>query len=343
MAKKTNKKQQALSDMIENAKIDSLSVTRYTYDAWKKCYPNSDEKEWMVRTMPKSTLDFFAGMIMQLEGDDESKVSKYDELKMKLVTLDDEYFNWLGNRKNTSTMRAKYAEQVSDNDATRLAKKNGMNYTYSICVYPMTIIPDQMKKRSISEQSRLAFESYLKKIFKELDICVIPKLIHIEEVELREEELANIGEEYFKTGKINSLSRWKQDNVDKEQIDLYGFPIVFRETHDRMTFSIVNDMGNDEYFLKREMNEIAFTKEAFEMLGIEINPILDSDELKLIKKDLNISREPKDNFLEFLVGSWEIEEHYAMFLEEYNNVLQTVAASMKTIDMSGIGPNRWRF
>ena len=235
------------------------------------------------------------------------------------------------------------AEQVSDDDATRLAKKNGMNYTYSICVYPMTIIPDQMKKRSISEQSRLAFESYLKKIFKELDICVIPKLIHIEEVELREEELANIGEEYFKTGKINSLSRWKQDNVDKEQIDLYGFPIVFREAHDRMTFSVVNDMGNDEYFLKREMNEIAFTKEAFEMLGIEINPILDSDELKLIKKDLNISREPKDNFLEFLVGSWEIEEHYAMFLEEYNNVLQTVAASMKTIDMSGIGPNRWRF
>lgn len=344
MAKKTNKKQETLANTVENIPMQSLAVTRYTYDTWMKCYPDSNREEWLSRTMPKSALDFFSGMIMQLEGEDGDKEGKYDELDIKLVTLDEEYFDWLGDRKNTSEMRAKYADQVSENDAARLAKKNEMNYTYSICVYPMTIIPNEMKKRSISEKSRLAFENYLKKVFKGLDICVIPKLIHIEEVELREEEIANIGESYFKTGKVNQLSRWKQDNVDKEQIDLYGFPIVFREAHNYMVFSVMNDIASDENFVKREMNEVALTKDVFDVLEIkDLKPILESEELQLIKKDLGVAREPKDNFLEFLVGSWEIEEHYAMFLEEYNNVLQQVVSSMDTVDLTGIGPNRWRF
>jgi hypothetical protein len=109
---------------------------------------------------------------------------------------------------------------------------------------------------------------------------------------------------------------------------------------------------NDErrYLLKEE-NIIYLQKLSvlyrviiFDVLGItNIKPILESEELQLIKKDLGVAREPKENFLEFLVGSWEIEEHYAMFLEEYNNVLQSVMDSVNTMDLTGIGPNRWRF
>lgn len=119
MGKKTDSKRyKDVRDLVPA--ITSFNVTRYTWDAWKKCYPTSTKDEWETVTMPESVALFLDHM------------PDYDELvddgvAVEVVTLDDEYFEWLGGRKNTSDMRAKYAESIHPDEATRLMMKNGLD------------------------------------------------------------------------------------------------------------------------------------------------------------------------------------------------------------------------
>lgn len=113
--------------------VKSLSVTRYTKKAWEKCYPKASAAEWEILTKPYSVAEF-AGSFMN-EFSSENMPST-----CRVVTIDEEYFEWLGNRENTNRARADYAQSVSDKDALRLLKKNDFDLETSYLFLPICII-----------------------------------------------------------------------------------------------------------------------------------------------------------------------------------------------------------
>ena len=126
----------------DEQKLKLACCTRYTYEAWMKCYPNSNYEEWKEITKPNSLMDFYYGLLDAMEVEEP-------EFDVKVVTLDDEYFSWLGNKENTEANRAKYAETTSEEDATRLMKKNRMDKIAGLYFVPAIFFP-QSKSDTVS-------------------------------------------------------------------------------------------------------------------------------------------------------------------------------------------------
>ena len=153
--------------------ISKNFITRYSKDAWLKCYPESSEEEWEERQTPDSLYDY-----IDLQ---EYLLDKEFENPIKIVTLDEEYFDWLGNKENNYKSRLEYAYLVSDEDAYRLLKKNNFDKEEMIRLMPVIIIKDNsissdVSKLELPDDYRQLIENNYKKSL-ECDVCVSPFLI----------------------------------------------------------------------------------------------------------------------------------------------------------------------
>ena len=300
----------------EVAPYGKMSLTRYSYEAWMKCYPDSNYDEWEYSTEPTSLLEYIAGQMERLE---KEQNIIYDELPTKVVVLDDEYFEWIGQKTNTSDMRAEYAKYVSEEDALRLAKKNNLHYSYELYLYPVLLFKTAMRKNMIlTRNTQMEFIKYLKQISPTLDIYALPYVLTISDIDERYDEAINMAKTYFETGIHIEHDEWVlRKNNCKNRLDMYFIPVVTRETHDSMVL-IPEEMISDENVLTRALDMITMNREGLNKEGLKsVQPLAKTKFANSVKNDLNIML-PNDELYHFLINTWEVYDCYEEFVEEVN-------------------------
>lgn len=297
---------------MENDKLNFISTTRYAFDTWKKLFPESDKSEWEKKTRPNDLVDFVCMIHDDMMTNVPGKVA--NNYQMRVVTLDDEYLEWLGDREDNNETRTLYVRDIPDADCDRIAKENGLNYTYNVCLYPIYLSVDEFvagENRFLSKTTRKEFESYLKLISPKSDVYVLPYCLDMEYAVDHEEEIINLAKHYFSTGKEIERFGWRKvQREDFNELVVYSIPIVFRETHDSMIFT-PNYLLDASNGVERNVDDISMNKEFFDSYGvIGVPEFLDTDLPKKIKKDLKMFLSEDDDYDDFLVATFNVVDFY---------------------------------
>ena len=108
-----------------------IDAVRFTYDAWMKCFPESDMEEWKFENDPMTLNDYVENVMTDTELDLKQELP---DTVVKIITFDDEYFKWLKNQsydckcpEDYQMHIAEYRDQVTSQTALRLLRKNNMN------------------------------------------------------------------------------------------------------------------------------------------------------------------------------------------------------------------------
>ena len=96
----------------------SVLITRYTQDAWEKV-TGKTESEWQVMTFATNAI-YSANILLA-----EQNMNAKDFSEIRMITIDQEYFDWLeaNNLKESTKNRSLYCVSMSEEKATELMKK----------------------------------------------------------------------------------------------------------------------------------------------------------------------------------------------------------------------------
>lgn len=303
---------------FEDFAVDYINVIRYTRDAWDAFFPD-DASEWKYVSNPNSVLDFID--VQQKLMEDNLGYANED-IPIKIVTIDDEYFKWLGENEDSSTTRLEYCNSIDEYKAMELAKKHDMQYSYTACFFPLILLPDDLEssKKRLTRQTQEAFQKYIKTITPALDVYVAPFLVDFRMIEEAEDDIIEIAKIEFDGGKAPIPEKFKKVVIGEEPFLMCGIPIVFKEVHDTMVF-VPSEIYSDEMIRVRALNNITMSEDFFEAFDItSINPFIESHLPKMIHDDLEMNEE-SDSFFDFWVAVWDVPG----FVEEISAALHAEA------------------
>ena len=119
-----------------------LKTTRYTKEAWEKIFPKKSLVKWKRTTNPGNIREFVESYIELLL----SNKHKLDGTeKISVVTIDEEYFNWLedNDKQDSEKAREEYAYSINDDEAFHLLCKHKENNILKSIYIPFVIfLPD---------------------------------------------------------------------------------------------------------------------------------------------------------------------------------------------------------
>ena len=251
--------------------ISQYNITRYTLDAWIKTYPNGTVKEWEEVTNPNSFSLFLGLHKCELEEILMERTMILPETRV--VTIDDEYFEWLKKEglENTRENRMDYINHVVDDDnATRLMKKHGWDVEYFTLGIPLVVFHS---KDNIPKYTRYMFQAdvvkklkeYLEKIFGQGNIFLSRYILNLEDYPENAERFQDIAKISFESGATVQLGKWEEQHVDEESgIQLLIIPFVFRHTFE-------SAKNNLNIFFGDYKNSPSFglDRDALDELGLE--------------------------------------------------------------------------
>ena len=298
--------------------VDYLSVIRYTKEKWDEIFPE-DAEEWAYISNPDSVLDFIDVQQHLME---QNIGFANESIPLKIVVLDDEYNTWLDGDEDTPSARLSYCDSVTVDDALRLAQKHDMQYSYTLCMFPLVILPDDLesKKKKLNRQTQEAFQKYLKAITPNLDVYVAPFLVDFRKIEEVESEIIAIAKQEMSGSKATTPECFKTIEIGSDPFMLCGIPIVFRETHDTMVF-VPEQLYTEDTIRTRALNHIIMSEEFLEDFNItEIKPFLQSHLPEMIHDDLELY-EDNTSFFDFFVAIWDVPE----FVVEITEALKAEA------------------
>lgn len=303
---------------FESFTVDYINVIRYTRDAWDKFFPE-DSEEWKYVSNPNSVLDFID--VQQKLMEDNLGYANED-IPIKIVTIDDEYFDWLGDREDSTSTRLEYCDSIDAEKAMELAEKYDMQYSYTACFFPLILLPDDLEnaKKRLTRKTQEEFEKYIKTITPDLDVFVAPFLVDFRKIEDSEDEIIEIAKMEFEGSKAPVPEKFKRVDIGDEPFVVCGIPIVFKEVHDTMIF-VPNEIYSDDMIRIRALNNITMSEDFFEAFDIdEIKPFVESHLPKMIHDDFEMNEE-SNSFFDFWVAVWDIPG----FVEEISAALHEEA------------------
>jgi hypothetical protein len=119
--------------------MNAMNFAMYNDDSYFKCFPNESEEEF-VKAM--------FGLDLEQKIEVSAKATKEIIKEVRMIIIDDEYFEWLANtmKTNTEENRSAYMQLISDEDAQRLWKKNKKDFSITtyllpIAMYSPNVIP----------------------------------------------------------------------------------------------------------------------------------------------------------------------------------------------------------
>lgn len=298
--------------------VDYLSVIRYTNEKWAEIFPE-DAEEWAYIANPDSVLDFIDVQQHLME---QNIGFANESIPLKIVALDDEYDEWLGDEEDTPSKRLAYCDGVTVDDALRLAQKHNMHYSYTLCMFPLIILPDDLEstKKRLNRQTQEAFQKYLKSLTQNLDVYVAPFMVDFRTIEDVEDDIIALAKQEMSGRKAATPERFKTIDIGSEPFMLCGIPIVFRETHDTMAF-VPEQLYTEDSIRTRALNHIIMSEEFLEEFNItDIKPFLDSNLPKMIHDDFELC-DDNTSFFDFFIAIWDVPE----FVVEITEALKAEA------------------
>lgn len=192
------------SNVIPFSIKSRMRVPRFTFNAWMKIYPESNMKEWAEANDINSFNMFAAYAYSRCNEECENKDEiPENETTVLVITIDDEYFKWLGDKKSSKKTLQKYMSSITKEDAARLSAKNKMNISHDVLVMPVHIIHTVINKKSnfkLTKEASEALSAYLKRAFPELDLFVPGYVMKFDKIEEAIDDIERAGITFFEHG-----------------------------------------------------------------------------------------------------------------------------------------------
>lgn len=270
--------------------LEQANITRYTYDAWKKCFPQSNYTQWYDQTHPDNILDFLEDSSNTI-GKQYSSVKK---TKFKVITINKEYFQWIKENRmeDSQDTRISYANQMTAQTAKKLLKEEKMNTDYQILFLYGVVTLKEYKDTNIILPELLIqkISQYLSTIFRSQEIFIPGYVLKTETVIEHSDKLLNLAKAYFEDHQRVKLGMMeKQEYIKGTNIALYFIPVIFKKEFDEALFAYEDIYGKEDALYERYSELITFDKEGFSEFGI--NGIKEFNETN-ISQEINKSFYP---------------------------------------------------
>lgn len=233
---------------------DTIYGVTYTYDVWKKIYPElADKRIWENYNGPNNIIE----LVMN---DIRNRV--IDHTKVKFIVMDEEFVNYGG-------CETEYWHSRTPEECLRLLQKNNLQYVYQVLYLPVDgedfipyMLPDQIKN--------VLYEALCKK-YSETDIFLPGFVLDGRTALLSEKILISMAKKYYKEGencKIPLISR----NEDECE-DVAYIPFVIRKELTKAVFTISEVLEYSKvFFVPSNLNDYSkenslFYGTRFEMIS----------------------------------------------------------------------------
>ena len=298
--------------------ISHISVTRYTYPAWEKCYGKGQEEEWVERTSPYCTGDFLDAVIPGLEDTIGKNYSAVKDLTIQ--TLDDAYFEWIKKNGIEDDPAARSRYRTSPEEAEVLFQQNNGFRDYHLCFLPlMLLLMNGMygttTEYTISADSCNKIAAVLEEIYGNGNVYVMSYLLKPETFYQETKRLHEFACAYFEEGiKIRYEAFRTQNNVDGiNTLDLV-LPIAIKGNRTKSTYTMeeLNDLKPNDYpsFVCMEESEGADEVEEGFYFPEKMEEIKE-----VLAKTLNDNSILLSIASPSLISYYECEEYYEMVQE----------------------------
>ncbi len=281
---KKKKLKNQLSSNFSSDATTTVSVTRLTYDVWKETYPNSTRAEWSATTRPGHVINFIGNAADVLESSD-TQLKNY---KIRVATLDDEYLCWLKDNQleNSADSRQQYAQEMSDDEALRLLRKNRDDYVYNIVAFSVICfysegLQSTKTQYKLDKQLCNDLKEYLEKIYTKSIVYVPGLVMKPDELYYHADMLINITKPYFEDKVSIKYGKYDEQLYSTKGINatILYIPFVVCEKLDTAVFNpdelYCNIIGKTK--IDRTPDMINFTQEFFGLIGLQgIMPIKDT-------------------------------------------------------------------
>ena len=302
--------------MNKNEKL--ISICRYSFDAWMECFPDSDEEEWIARTVPLNTYEFLYNFLEVNKGYDFFNLEDFENFK--IVTIDDEYFKWLNdnNLKNTSENRNKYANSIDEENALRLLEKNELNYIYTsiampVCIYSPSIIKKNLSLK-LTDKIIKDLNNYLNEVFEDCDIFLPGYIVRPDELFDNVDVLYELADNYF----ISKKWEHKDWNIQKlsGRTNLVPLMIPFL-LRGKVNSAIISkdELLLNEVNIRNIPEQLVLNQEGFEEFGIK--NVVNFDKTFAYKEMMNYFKLNKFEAVisDELIATYEIPDFMDDFYE----------------------------
>lgn len=250
--------------------LQQANITRYTYDAWKKCFPKASYNEWYEQTYPDNILDF-----LEAASDTISKrYSSIEKTKFMVVTINKEYFKWINENKLEDSIKTRtaYADQMTAETAKRLIKDEHMNQNYQMMfLYGVARLKEDKNTNFVLPVSVIEkINKYLNIIFKSQETFIPGYVLKMETAIMHSDKLLNLAKAYFEDHQSARLGMMEtQEYVKGTNVALYFIPIIFKKEFDEAIFEYNDIYGRKDALYERYPELITFDKDGFSEYGID--------------------------------------------------------------------------
>lgn len=219
---------------------ETATVARYTESAWKRTRPESNRDEWEAATVPRS----FERFLETAEAYVAKESGAARPSRLRIVTIDEEYFGWLEARgaEDGVETRAEYSMSVSDEDAARLAAKNGLDLTaaaYVAIVAAFGAGGNAIGKTAMrmDEDARAAVEKGFEAEFGEGNAKVPGYVLRLEDAFDDADALDAMAGAWAADGVVAGYGRWgTQEPASEANLACYCVPAYVKSKADGATF-----------------------------------------------------------------------------------------------------------
>lgn len=209
MKKKQKTKTAYLLQAAVRLRAKQIKVSRYTWPAWKRCYPQSPKSEWEKINCPGHVELFVQKIyeVMTMKNEPNS-----ERPSILVVTIDEEYFQWLTDqgKENTDESRQAYIDHIEEEQAYRLLKKHGEHVMLHGAFLQLSHIGPytqytQEECNPMSKKTQEMLLQFLQPAFPDGKIYILPYYLTAEMAYHHYHDLQNLAEIYFDEGVTASI------------------------------------------------------------------------------------------------------------------------------------------
>lgn len=258
-----------------------ISVSRYTWDVWRKMFPEVPKNVFEEQMGQENTLEFALAYA--------AAVSKKEYPNVRVVAFDDEFIEWIKkNGKSFDDVQAgvEYMNSLSNLDVERLFVKNNWHHNYILCGIPVYILdpmnPCGKKEYKLPENARQELLFYLEKIYGRNNVFLTNYVMKIDDFYNYPGPFLNIAKAYFEDGQKIRLQNWKEQRFSRNDITVFQMiiPYVVRWKYDSAVFNLTEILYGNQYLTSIDFNKKGFRR--YNVQGVE--DFLDSEvERKLVE------------------------------------------------------------
>ena len=185
------------------------------------------------------------------------------DTRVKSVVIDDFFENWIKEKKIEPSIKAvnEYMAQITDDEATKLLKKNHLNMNLSLCSLPFVIMGDtsiEDKHYKLTQECAKEIQDIIEDVYGAGNVWIPGIVTTIDDLDCKKTDVLNKACRYF-AGKDDIVFNDKystQTNKNKTRFFTLCIPIVIKNEFESCVYTI-DELYNEKGI--KEMKNITYS------------------------------------------------------------------------------------